>query len=302
MVNPSEMSDTAFDRKASRQLEEVTQALQRYSWYHSIEVLDGVFTKSTVPEYQEMWDFNLQCLEKVDFRGKRVLDIGCRDGLFSFYAERRGAKEVIGLDNDLSRGAVEFLIPHFGSKVRMFEVNVYDLEPGKFGQFDIILFFGVLYHLRYPFWGLRKILDCLSNHGQLLIESGMLIAEHLQGVELLYCPVEHSPYAEPTSCTFFNQLGLEVTLRSMNARIEQAFRFERRGFSDRWRKVKRWAARLLLSHKPPRMDVAREFFMCRKDEGLMESAGIVCGKATFPKAWANSYWEGKHGTHSGPDD
>jgi tRNA (mo5U34)-methyltransferase len=42
-------------------------------------------------------------------RGKRVIDIGCRDGMFSFEAERMGAAEVTGIDNDLSTAAVEFL-------------------------------------------------------------------------------------------------------------------------------------------------------------------------------------------------
>jgi hypothetical protein len=65
-------------------------------------------------------------LHRCDLAGKRVLDIGCRDGLFSFEAEKMGAQEVLGIDNDLSPGATEFLIPWFQSKVRMQAVNLYD--------------------------------------------------------------------------------------------------------------------------------------------------------------------------------
>jgi hypothetical protein len=43
-----------------------------------------------------MWDFNLRAMDLVDFKDKKVLDVACRDGLFSFEAERRGARQVIG--------------------------------------------------------------------------------------------------------------------------------------------------------------------------------------------------------------
>ena len=79
-----------------------------------------------------------------DLNGKRVLDVGCRDGLYSFMAERRGAADVIGIDNDLSKAAVEVLIPYFGSAVRMHEMNLYELTAARFGTFDVLIFADVL--------------------------------------------------------------------------------------------------------------------------------------------------------------
>jgi len=195
--------------------------INKYSWYHRIQVSPTVYTKSTVNDaarYQELWDFILTEIKRMDFAGKRVLDIGCRDGLFSFEAEKLGAREIVGIDNDLSLGAVEFLIPLFKSKVRMYELNLYDLTPEKFGLFDIIIFPGVLYHLRYPFWGLKRITDCLADKGVLFIETATLLDEELKDKEILYCPVENSPY-ETTSCTFFNENGLTTTLRSFNCKM-----------------------------------------------------------------------------------
>ncbi len=291
--------------------QQVKESIQRYRWYHAIEVMDGIFTESQVPQFQEMWDFDMRCLETIDFRGKRVLDIGCRDGLFSFLAERRGAREVVGIDNDISNGAVEFLIPYFGSKVTMHELNLYNLDPATIGKFDVILFFGVLYHLRYPYWGLRKIVDCLADQGQLLIESGMLVAKFLESQEILYCPVERSPYGEPSSCTFFNQLALEVTLRSMNVRIDDAHRFEPGRSSatsgtppqptsllNLARATKQRLVRACGIGRPPAMDIARQFFVCRKDENLQKSEIVVDGGSAFPKDWATTYWDGTHDEHS----
>jgi SAM-dependent methyltransferase len=194
--------------------------INKYSWYHRIQVSPTVYTKSmenNVAGLQKLWDFILREINRIDFTGKRVLDIGCRDGLFSFEAEKLGAKEIVGIDNDLSLGAVEFLIPLFNSKVKMYELNLYDLTPEKFGLFDIIIFPGVLYHLRYPFGGLKRITDCLGDKGVLFIESAMLIDQEFKNREILYCPVEKSPY-ETTSCTFFNENGLTTTLRSFNCK------------------------------------------------------------------------------------
>lgn len=243
--------------------------LAQYVWYHAIEVAEGVRTISAGGGFDRSWDLNRRHMAKLDFRGKRVLDVGCRDGMFSFEAERLGAAEVIAIDSDLSVGAVEFLIPRFKSKVQMKELNLYDLNTENFGEFDLILFLGVLYHLRYPFWGLKKIADCLKPGGELLIESGMLVdTPETESSELLFCPVENSPYEE-TSCTFFNRHGLTTTMKS--------FGFE------------------LLSHeamsgecpsKDRKLRANRQIFHFRKGEIPAEKIGI------------SLYWEKTHSYHT----
>jgi SAM-dependent methyltransferase len=153
-------------------------------------------------------------LKALHLKGKRVLDVGCRDGLFSFAAESMGAAEVVGIDSDLSKPAMEFLIPFFKSKVRMLQQNLYDLKAQELGLFDVILFPGVLYHLRYPFWGLKVLCDMMKPGGELLIETAIWRGDPNNA--MLFCPIENdSPY-EPTSCTFFNEKGLVDTLRSLN--------------------------------------------------------------------------------------
>lgn len=198
---------------------ELAEKIDQYKWYHRIEVEEGLFTLPVRGGFPVIWDFILANLAGIQFQGRRVLDIGCRDGLFSFEAERRGAARVHGIDNDLSLGAQELLIPHFQSKVEMERLNLYDLEPKIQGTFDLIMFFGVLYHLRYPFWGLKQILRCLEPGGELLIESGMLRdSQWTKDLEILYCPVENSPY-EVTSCTFYNTKGLVTTLHSFGMEL-----------------------------------------------------------------------------------
>jgi tRNA (mo5U34)-methyltransferase len=105
-----------------------------------------------------------------DLSGKRVLDIGARDGFFSFECERRGADEVIAIDYlDPSETGFPIARELVGSKVEMQQCNVYDLTPEDFGTFDLVLFLGVLYHLRDPMLALDRIADVAKD--KLILET-----------------------------------------------------------------------------------------------------------------------------------
>jgi SAM-dependent methyltransferase len=196
---------------------ELRRRLPQYTFYHTIQLAPGLATAGW-PVILDIIQMILRTWRGLPFRGKRVLDIGCRDGLFCFEAEKLGAKEVIGVDNDLSRGAVELLIPFFGSKVRMIETNLFDLTPDTLGKFDIILCAGVLYHLRYPFWCLRVLRDLLKEGGLLIIETALRVDDNRDAI--LFCPTgSESPY-EPTSCSFFNRKGLIDTLTSFGLPVQ----------------------------------------------------------------------------------
>lgn len=192
-------------------------AFEKYRFYHCIEVAPGVVTPG-IEGYMRPQRVALEAMERIDFTGQRVLDVGCRDGLFGLEAERRGASEVIGIDSDLSRAAVEFIIPHLGSNLKMFEMNLYDLTPESFGLFDVVIFPGVLYHLRYPIWGLHRVVSVLRDGGTILIETGIL--DGLDEHALMYCPIgAESPY-ERSSVTFFNVKGLIDTLSSIGVTVD----------------------------------------------------------------------------------
>lgn len=195
------------------------ERLSRYAFYHVIRLTENVSTPGD-PRHVESQAPVLQALRQLDLRGKRVLDVGCRDGLYSFEAERLGAAEVVGIDNDLSRGAIEVLIPYFRSSVRMHQVNLYDTTPSRFGTFDVIVFAGVLYHLRYPFWGLRVLRDLSRPGGLMVLETA--IFHGLRHLSMLFCPDDRSNPYGPTSPTFFNTTSLLSTLSSFGWRVLSA--------------------------------------------------------------------------------
>jgi 2-polyprenyl-3-methyl-5-hydroxy-6-metoxy-1,4-benzoquinol methylase len=264
-------------------------AVSRYKWYHIIDLGQGVVTPGN-PTYVPAQEMCLKHLGALDLKGKRVLDIGCRDGLFCFAAEKMGAEEVIGIDNDLSKPAVEFLIPHFKSKVKMHQMNVYDLDPKRFGLFDVVVFPGVLYHLRYPFWALRAIRSVLKKDGHLLIETAIWRGEPNNA--MLFCPVgPDSPY-EPTSCTFFNEKGLSDTLLSLGLSTittEYLGRSGLRGMVGRWvRGLWAWVKRppILFGASPAPIRTVTRAVSHSVYRGHEESSFLT------------HYWEDTHDFHS----
>ncbi|MGD1843932.1 MAG: DUF1698 domain-containing protein, partial [Salibacteraceae bacterium] len=155
---------------------DLEKELAKYNWYHRIPVGHGLVTPGNDMDYHpDIWKMIDRALDSIDFNHKKVIDIGCRDGYFSFDVERRGAGSVLGIDNDLSQGTKEFLIPYFDSKVKMKEENLYNLSPERLGHFDVVLFLGVHYQLRYPNWGLKKMEDLTDESAYMIIESGKMI-------------------------------------------------------------------------------------------------------------------------------
>jgi hypothetical protein len=124
--------------------------------------------------------------------------------------EKMGASEIIGVDNDLSVGARDLLIPQMNSKVQMYEKNLYDLD--YYEKFDVTVCCGVLYHLRLPFLGLKKLVDVTKNGGTIHIEGGFMVNPELEKYSLCGCTsFNNSPY-EGSSPTFFNKQGLIDTM------------------------------------------------------------------------------------------
>lgn len=261
---------------------EIKAQLQKYSFYHVIELTPNLQTPG-VERYTLYHKIPLEALRRLDLRGKRLLDIGCRDGLFCFEAERLGAAEVIGIDNDLSPAAVEFLIPFFASRVKMYERNILDLSPADYGQFDVVLLLGVLYHLRYPFWSLQKVRAVLREGGSLILETVILRDDDQW--PLLLCPIgDEGPHREATSCTFFNLKGLRDTLATfgLNVRAVEIWETER-GHYPRLRRLK---------------DLVRDVLGLKR---IMRTARatLVCVKT--PDSISedlDAYWHRTHRTHT----
>lgn len=274
---------------------QLKDVLQKYKFYHVIQLTETLFT----PGWDHLLDLQKpihRFLRGIELKGKRFLDIGCRDGLFSFEAEKLGAKEVIGIDNDLSPAAIEFLIPYFNSKVQFHELNLLHLTPEKFGLFDVVLFAGVLYHLRYPFWALKMIRDVLNEDGLLIIETGIWVDSNQRS--LLFCPIgNESPY-EPTSCTFFNIKGLIDTLFSLGLVVEQIELLNVQGSLELLPPKLQTIEIAITNEKVERLSSPQVRLNPAPESEVFDRVTLVCRKRSDIIDWnVMQYWDGTHKVH-----
>lgn len=133
--------------------EEIRARAGQIQWFHKYELLPGLMTNGpgSITEQERNIYFRIP----EDLSGKRVLDIGCADGYFTFLAESRGAS-VVAIDAWPHQG---FFLAHEvrQSKVEFYQMDLYDLQPDTFGTFDIVFFMGVYYHLKNPILALERV-------------------------------------------------------------------------------------------------------------------------------------------------
>ena len=129
-------------------------------WFHSIKLGSKVTTPGIY--FQANWDRILKTIPN-DLSGKTVLDVGARTGGYAFECEKRGAKEILAIDNWQNQGPdgsrdkpFQICKEILDSKVEMMELDFFDIESLN-RKFDIILFLGVIYHLMDPLLAIKKI-------------------------------------------------------------------------------------------------------------------------------------------------
>ena len=153
-------------------------------WWHSFELPDGTLIQGVcgVPTLKNRIE---QFPIPQDLRGKRVLDIGAWDGWFSFEMERRGA-EVLAIDN-WDNPRFHQARAMLNSRVEYRQMDMYELTPERVGRFDIVLFLGVLYHLKHPLLALERV--CALTTELAAVDSFILREEHRKGEKVDQRPV-----------------------------------------------------------------------------------------------------------------
>jgi tRNA (mo5U34)-methyltransferase len=125
-----------------------------FVWHQRFELVPGVWTPgvSSVP-----WLCGAANL-LADLSGATVLDIGTTNGGTAFELERRGATRVVAVDIfDPAWFGVGALTEFLGSRVEYVRTSVYELTDRFPEPFDLVIFWGVLYHLRHPLLALDNV-------------------------------------------------------------------------------------------------------------------------------------------------
>ena len=147
-------------------------------WWHSIDLGHGVVTRGGYDTQAKL----RQVAMPADLSGWSVLDVGAWDGFYSFEAEKRGASRVVALDhvvwNDptVGRRGFELARRTLGSRVEDVDCEVHAITPERVGGvYDLVLFLGVLYHVRHPLLALERVASVCGR--QLILETHVDLEE-----------------------------------------------------------------------------------------------------------------------------
>src|SRR3954470_9433877 len=127
-------------------------------WFHNMR-LAGVQTAPDhfLGDYPQIKYERFSDSLPQDLSGKTVLDIGCNGGFYSLEMKRRGADRVVGIDHDPRYLAQARLAAEVSElEIEFQQLSVYEVAALR-EQFDLVLFMGVLYHLRHPLLALDLI-------------------------------------------------------------------------------------------------------------------------------------------------
>ena len=143
-----------------------------FVWHQRFELAPGVSTPGT---NDIGWLVQVAGLPD-DLSGKTVLDIGTTNGGAAFALERRGPARVVAVDIFPPEWfGVSQLTELLDSKVEYVRTSVYELAERFPEPFDVVLFWGVLYHLRHPLLALDNLRAVTG--GQAVLETAVCDGE-----------------------------------------------------------------------------------------------------------------------------
>jgi len=168
--------------------EELRSRADALGWFHKIDLGQGVVTHGLSSGPYVGPD------QLPELKGKTVLDIGAWDGFYSFQAERLGASRIVALDHyvwgvdmgarqvywaecaekgvlpDHGRDTTDFWRPELPGrqafdfaraalqpKVEPMLADFTTVDLSTVGHFDVVLYLGVLYHMKEPLTVLERL-------------------------------------------------------------------------------------------------------------------------------------------------
>jgi tRNA (mo5U34)-methyltransferase len=159
-------------------------------WFHNLNLL-GVQTAPAhfLGDYPACKWRTFAAALPTDLHGQTVLDIGCNGGFYSIEMKRRGADRVVAIDSDPAYLAqARFAAEVSEADIEFRELDVYRVAELR-EKFDLVLFLGVLYHLRHPLLAL----DLLAEH---VVRDSMVFQTLMRGSRQVPAIASDYPFSE----------------------------------------------------------------------------------------------------------
>lgn len=230
-MSPTSSIAESAPRRQSLDRDQIERRVRELGqWFHNLD-LQGVQTAPDhfLGDYPAIKWRQFASALPTDLRGRSVLDIGCNGGFYSIEMKKRGADRVLGIDYDEDYLAqARFAAEVSGVDIEFRKLSVYDVATLR-ERFDVVLFMGVLYHLRHPLLALDLIHDHVA--GDLMVYQSMQRGSpqvesvkedygfrHTEIFERSSFPrmyfIEHKYCGDPTNWWIPNRACSEAMLRS----------------------------------------------------------------------------------------
>ncbi len=200
-------------------------------WFHQIDFGNGILSPGSIKASKIAR--TARAIFDRPITGKSFLDIGCWDGAYSIEAVKRGASRVLATDHFVWNGgpgdrrSFELARQHVAPSIEVKELPVEALSVESVGQFDVVLFSGVFYHLRHPFYVLEEVAKLAK---EVLIVESRLIGRFTWWPYMRFFPGSELE-GDPTNWWAPNRVCMEAMLRDLGFRT---IKFQRTDY--RWRR------------------------------------------------------------------
>lgn len=146
-------------------------------------------------------------------QGKKVLDIGCRDGALTQYFAQ--GNEVLGIDIDDN---ALFEAKKLGIVTRKLDLNG-NWQELKKELFDVVVAGEVLEHLYYPERIVEKVTSLLNSKGLFLgsVPNAFSLKNRFR---YLIAKKDHTPLSDPTHINHFSAKDLENMLKKHFSQVK----------------------------------------------------------------------------------
>jgi len=201
--------------------QEAQARIDAVKWYHEFDFGDGLVSRSGTGSgdfHRSVWQLIRGELDALAFKNKTVLDLGCWDGYWSFYAEKRGARHVLATDDRTQNwsddSGIHLARELLKSNIEINQdVSVYDLATLN-RKFDVILCLGVYYHLFDPFYAFTQVRHCCHPGTVVVFEGDVYRRDRKE--EARYC------FTDPSKSVFIPSRGsLLSMLQTAYFRVEK---------------------------------------------------------------------------------
>ncbi len=180
-----------------RQLLERINSFER--WHYQFDLaghLTPIANKTRINRHRQRKRYFFDPLVALcggSLEGLRVLDLGCNAGFWSLHAIENGCDYVAGVDGrEMHIDQANLVFETKGvSKARydFVQGDIFDYDLTQLGRFDIVFFFGLMYHISKPIVLMEKIAEV--NSDIVVIDTG------LSTVKGSYLQVSHEGTDDP---------------------------------------------------------------------------------------------------------